>query len=87
MPGVWMAHAMFGERFFMVSQHVRSGTAQWFGEFIAKLRLARGDHRVLAPTLGSGSGRRGGKVYATARLRGLKTWAEQGDATGDVSVS
>jgi glycerol uptake facilitator-like aquaporin len=37
--GVWMAHGMFGERVFMVSHHVRSGTAQWFSEFIATFGL------------------------------------------------
>jgi len=37
--GVWMAHAMFGERVFMVSHHVRSGPAQWFSEFIATFGL------------------------------------------------
>jgi glycerol uptake facilitator-like aquaporin len=39
MLGVWMAHAMFGERVFMVSHHVRSGTAQWFSEFVATFGL------------------------------------------------
>jgi glycerol uptake facilitator-like aquaporin len=39
MLGVWMAHAMFGERLFMLSHHVRSGAAQWFSEFIATFGL------------------------------------------------
>ena len=39
MPGVWMAHAMFGERLFMLSHHVRSGTAQWCIEFITAFGL------------------------------------------------
>ena len=39
MLGVWMAHAMFGERLFMLSHHGRSGAAQWFSEFIATFGL------------------------------------------------
>ena len=39
MLGVWMAHAMFGERVFMLSHHARSGAAQWFSEFIATFGL------------------------------------------------
>jgi len=37
--GVWVAHAMFGERVFMLSHHARSGAAQWFSEFIATFGL------------------------------------------------
>jgi glycerol uptake facilitator-like aquaporin len=37
--GVWTAHAMFGEPVFMVSHHVRTGTAQWFSEFVATFGL------------------------------------------------
>jgi glycerol uptake facilitator-like aquaporin len=37
--GVWMAHAMFGERVFMLSHHARSGAAQWFSELIATFGL------------------------------------------------
>ena len=39
MLGVWTAHAMFGEPVFMLSHHVRSGTAQWFSEFVATFGL------------------------------------------------
>lgn len=37
--GVWIAHGMFGERIFMLASHTRSGTAQWFSEFIATFGL------------------------------------------------
>jgi len=37
--GVWSAHAMFQERLFMVSRHVRSGPAQMFSEFVATFGL------------------------------------------------
>ena len=37
--GVWAAHAMFGERVFMLSLHVRSGAAQMFSEFMATFGL------------------------------------------------
>jgi glycerol uptake facilitator-like aquaporin len=37
--GVWVAHAMFEERLFMLSQHARSGPAQAFSEFIATFGL------------------------------------------------
>lgn len=39
MVGVWMAHAMFGERVFMPSHHARSGAAQWSSEFVATFGL------------------------------------------------
>jgi glycerol uptake facilitator-like aquaporin len=37
--GVWTAHAMFGERLFMLSLHVRSGGAQLISEFVATFGL------------------------------------------------
>lgn len=37
--GVACAHAMFGETLFFVSQHVRSGPAQWWSEFVATFGL------------------------------------------------
>ena len=37
--GVWAAHLMFDERLFMVSTHVRSGSAQVFSEFVATFGL------------------------------------------------
>jgi len=37
--GVWLAHAMFGERLFMVSLHARSGSAQLLSEFVATFGL------------------------------------------------
>jgi glycerol uptake facilitator-like aquaporin len=37
--GVWMAHAMFEQRLFMISQHARSGSAQMFSEFVATFGL------------------------------------------------
>jgi len=37
--GVWMAHAMFEQRLFMLSQHQRSGLAQMFSEFVATFGL------------------------------------------------
>ena len=37
--GVWSAHAMFGERVFMLSLHARSGAAQMFSEFVATFGL------------------------------------------------
>ena len=37
--GVWAAHAMFGERVFMLSVHARSGAAQLFSEFVATFGL------------------------------------------------
>ena len=37
--GVWAAHAMFGERIFMLSLHERSGAAQAFSEFVATFGL------------------------------------------------
>ena len=37
--GVWMAHAMFEQRLFMLSRHARSGLAQMFSEFIATFGL------------------------------------------------
>jgi glycerol uptake facilitator-like aquaporin len=37
--GVWIAHAMFGERLFMLSQHERSGLAQSVSEFVATFGL------------------------------------------------
>jgi glycerol uptake facilitator-like aquaporin len=37
--GVWIAHAMFGERLFMWSQRERSGLAQGFSEFVATFGL------------------------------------------------
>jgi glycerol uptake facilitator-like aquaporin len=37
--GVATAHLMFGEPVFFASQHVRSGTAQWFSEFVATFGL------------------------------------------------
>ena len=37
--GVWSAHAMFQERIFMLSLHVRSGPAQMFSEFVATFGL------------------------------------------------
>jgi glycerol uptake facilitator-like aquaporin len=37
--GVWMAHAMFEQRLFMISQRARSGPAQMFSEFVATFGL------------------------------------------------
>jgi glycerol uptake facilitator-like aquaporin len=37
--GVWTAHAMFGERLFMLSVHARSGPAQLVSEFVATFGL------------------------------------------------
>jgi len=37
--GVWIAHAMFGERLFMLSLHARSGAAQAASEFVATFGL------------------------------------------------
>jgi glycerol uptake facilitator-like aquaporin len=37
--GVLAAHAMFGERLFMLSLHARSGTAQMLSEFVATFGL------------------------------------------------
>jgi len=37
--GVWVAHAMFGERVLMVSTHARHGVAQMFSEFVATFGL------------------------------------------------
>jgi len=37
--GVWMAHAMFEQRLFMISHHARSGPAQMFSEFVATFGL------------------------------------------------
>ena len=37
--GVWTAHAMFGERLFMLSRHERSGPAQMLSEFVATFGL------------------------------------------------
>ena len=37
--GVWVAHAMFGERLFMLSLHARSGPAQAVSEFVATFGL------------------------------------------------
>jgi glycerol uptake facilitator-like aquaporin len=37
--GVWMAHAMFEQRLFMLSQHERSGPAQILSEFVATFGL------------------------------------------------
>jgi glycerol uptake facilitator-like aquaporin len=37
--GVWVAHAMFGERILMLSHHARTGPAQWFSEFVATFGL------------------------------------------------
>jgi len=37
--GVAAAHGMFGEPLFFVSQHVRSGPAQWWSEFVATFGL------------------------------------------------
>jgi glycerol uptake facilitator-like aquaporin len=37
--GVVAAHLMFDERIFAASQHVRSGSSQWFSEFIATFGL------------------------------------------------
>jgi len=37
--GVWMAHAMFGERLFMLSLHARSGPSQMLSEFVATFGL------------------------------------------------
>lgn len=37
--GVWMTHAMFQERLFMLSLRVRSGPAQMFSEFVATFGL------------------------------------------------
>src|SRR6188768_2105228 len=37
--GVWAAHAMFGERIFMLSLHERSGASQAFSEFVATFGL------------------------------------------------
>lgn len=37
--GVAMAHGMFAEPIFFASQHVRSGSDQWFSEFVATFGL------------------------------------------------
>jgi glycerol uptake facilitator-like aquaporin len=37
--GVWIAHAMFEQRLFMLSHHVRSGSAQMLSEFVATFGL------------------------------------------------
>jgi glycerol uptake facilitator-like aquaporin len=37
--GVWTAHAMFGERLFMLSGHARGGPAQLVSEFVATFGL------------------------------------------------
>jgi len=37
--GVWIAHAMFEQRLFMISHHARSGPAQMFSEFVAPFGL------------------------------------------------
>ena len=37
--GVWVAHAMFGERLLMVSTRTRSGVPQMFSEFVATFGL------------------------------------------------
>jgi glycerol uptake facilitator-like aquaporin len=37
--GVAAAHGMFGEPVFFASQHVRTGMAQWFSEFVATFGL------------------------------------------------
>jgi glycerol uptake facilitator-like aquaporin len=37
--GVVVAHLMFSEPFFSASQHVRSGPAQWWAEFVATFGL------------------------------------------------
>jgi len=37
--GVWSAHAMFGERIFMLSQYARTSPGLWFSEFIATFGL------------------------------------------------
>jgi glycerol uptake facilitator-like aquaporin len=37
--GVWVAHAMFGQRLFMLSLRERSGPAQMFSEFVATFGL------------------------------------------------
>lgn len=37
--GVAAAHLMFGEPLFFASQHVRTGTAQWWSEFVATFGL------------------------------------------------
>jgi glycerol uptake facilitator-like aquaporin len=37
--GVAAAHAMFSKPVFFASQHVRSGSAQWFSEFVATFGL------------------------------------------------
>jgi glycerol uptake facilitator-like aquaporin len=37
--GVWVAHAMFGERLFMLSLRERSGAAQMLSEFVATFGL------------------------------------------------
>jgi glycerol uptake facilitator-like aquaporin len=39
MLGVWVAHLMFGEQLFQVSQHVRAGGSQLFSEFVATFGL------------------------------------------------
>jgi glycerol uptake facilitator-like aquaporin len=37
--GVWAAHLMFGQGVFQFSTHTRSGSAQWFSEFVAAFGL------------------------------------------------
>jgi len=37
--GVAAAHGMFGEQLFFASQHIRSGPAQWWSEFVATFGL------------------------------------------------
>jgi glycerol uptake facilitator-like aquaporin len=37
--GVWAAHAMFDEAIFQLSEKVRTGTSQWFSEWVAAFGL------------------------------------------------
>ncbi len=37
--GVAIAHMMFGEPLFFASEHIRTGVAQWWGEFVATFGL------------------------------------------------
>jgi len=39
LAGVFAAHLMFAQPVFQVSDHVRSGSAQWFSEFVATFGL------------------------------------------------
>jgi len=52
--GVWAAHLMFGHPVWMVSHHIREGSAQWFSEWVATfglLSVIHGCKRYSAPII------------------------------------